>query len=243
MDAAAFREAMAALPEPPANSQPPYWQYWRHDLWWRAQHDARPMWDWPCLRHTMLTAHFPIGEQMAYLREDWPRWERAFCADDHEQHTRNLAHQAYHLRLFERTSGKRIDEIESIHEFGGGYGAFAHLCQRMGFRGKYYITDLKEFQILQQYFLSQNGVEVVHVDKPSKTELFVACFSLSETDDATRQRWGTEVDADNYLLLYSGQWAQYDNMKWAREFMTARKKTWAIYQYLNNRPDWYSIGY
>lgn len=240
MNTAAFRAAMAALPEPPADSAPPQWDFWRHDLWWRAQHDPRPMWDWPCLRHTMLVEHFPIGEQLNNLREDWPRWERA-VTDDNPVHQKNLIMQAYHLRRWEQTTGRRVEDLDAILEFGGGYGALAQLCRRLGFAGEYLVCDLPEFALLQDHFLGEGVVR--HVTAPMSADILIALYSLSETPAAVRARWAAGAWARSYLLLYSGRWAEHDNLAWARAFMEARADLrWRETQF-PGRPDYYAIGW
>lgn len=235
--------AMAALPEPPNDSRPPHWDYWRHDLWARAQQQPPDsFWDWPAVRHTMLVEHFPIGAQLAHLQTDWPRWEAALSHLGNEKHARNMINQAYHVKLWEDTTGRRIEQLRTIYEFGGGYGALAHLARRMGFTGRYLIYDLPEFALLQQWFLAGQGVPVEHVDGPEHSDLFVALYSLSETPDEVRRYWGLRAAAGSYLLLYSGQWAEHDNRDWAYGFMQERwQKRWRTKQF-PGRPDYYSFG-
>lgn len=242
MDTEALKREMAALPEPPADSHPPYWDFWRHDLWWRAQHDTRPMWDWPCLRHTMLVEHFPMGEQLAYIWQDRPRWESA-VTDANPVHQKNLINQAYHLKLWEATTGRRVADVKSIFEFGGGYGAMAELVHRLGFEGSYTICDLPEFALLQRHYLAGRGLSVVHESGPVPADLFIALYSLSETDQELRERWVTHQWAQSYLLLYSGQWAEHDNLAWARSFMTFHSDLRWHEQQFPGRPDHYAIGY
>lgn len=240
MNAADFRAAMAALPEPPVDSAPPQWDFWRHDLWWRAQHDPRPMWDWPCLRHTMLVEHFPIGAQTNYLREDWPRWERA-VADANPVHQKNLIMQAAHLRLWEQTTGRRVEDLEMVYEFGGGYGALAQLVRRLGFTGEYLVCDLPEFALLQDYFLGEGVVR--HVTAPARCDLFVALYSLSETPLEFRDEFLSGLDAGSMLLLYSSRFAEYDNLEWIRRVVAERPGLrWTLPQ-MEQRPDWYAVGW
>lgn len=243
MNAAQFRAAMAALPEPVTDEQPPHWSYWRRDLWCLAQaDDAANFWRWPCVRHTMLVEHFPLGEQLAYLQTDWPRWEPALSGLGHDAHYRNLVNQAYHVKRWEDATGQRLEALISIYEFGGGYGALAHLARRLGFRGRYVIHDLPEFVLLQRYFLATVGVEVEHADEPQAADLFVALYSLSETPATLRHKFGRRVQADSYLLLYSGRWAEHDNRAWAAKFREFHGDcTWIETPY-PGRPDFYSFG-
>lgn len=241
---------MAALPTPPP-SQPPHWPHWQANMQaMAATRHPSTFWEWPAVRHCMLTLHFPHGEQLLYLQSDaadWPRWEYAISDPDSEANQSNLIHQCYHLALWERTTNRRIDQLEVIYEFGGGYGAMALACKKLGFTGRYVIQDLDEFRILQTYFLSQRGVTVGHVTEPIESDLFVACFSLSETPLDFRAEFDKQLTAESYLLLTSAKWGDngaLDNMKWGRDFMAARnEKQWSISQYPGGRPDWYFIGY
>lgn len=236
--------AMAALPEPPNDSSPPYWNFWRHDLWTRAQaDDPANFWHWPCVRHTMTVEHFPVTDQLAALQSEPARWLPAI-QDAHPHHARNLIHQAYHLQRWERATGRRVEDLSSIYEFGGGYGALADLARRLGFQGRYLIYDLPEFVLLQRHFLGERGVVIEHTQaRPKAVDLFVALYSISEVPAALRAEWLATCDAASYLLLYSGQWAEHDNHAWAREFIGRRGDlVWGIEKF-PARPDWYAIGW
>lgn len=244
MNAADFRAAMAALPEPVTDEAPPHWSYWRRDLWRHAlSDDPASFWHWPAVRHTMLVEHFPLGEQLAYLQTDWARWEAPLSHLGIDAHYRNLVNQAYHVKRWEDATGLRLEALGSIYEFGGGYGALAHLARRLGFRGRYVIYDLPEFVLLQRYFLATVGVEVEHAAGPDAADLFVALYSLSETPAAFRRDFGRQMWADTYLLLYSGRWAEHDNVAWAAEFREFHGDLrWSEEPY-PGRPDFYSFGW
>jgi hypothetical protein len=98
----------------------------------------------------------------------------------------NLIHQAYHLYQFEQHAGIKVEGMESIVEFGGGYGALALLCRRLGFTGKYTIIDLPELSLLQRFYLSNTigtwGMEFVSDYNFDLIipELLFAIYSLSE---------------------------------------------------------------
>lgn len=244
MNATDFRAAMAALPEPVTDEPPPHWSYWRRNVWERAQRDdAANFWNWPAVRHTMLVEHFPIGEQLAYLQTDWPRWEGALSGLGNTKHYRNMVNQAYHVKRWEDVTGQRIEDLATIYEFGGGYGALAHLARRMGFTGRYLIYDLPEFVLLQRYFLASVGIAVEHVGQPEPADLFVALYSLSETPTEFRRDFGPRVEAGSYLLLYSSKWAEHDNLAWADGFIAARAELKWRNSPFPGRPDFYAFGW
>lgn len=252
MNAADFRARMEALPEPPAGSHPPHWDYWRHDLWWRAQFDEPENFcNWPSIFHTMLVRHFDTRQQLAYLEQDWPRWggvctlPPGIAYADEEAQSKNLINQAYHLKLWEDTTGTRVDYLRTILEFGGGYGAMALACRRLGFQGRYLIHDLPEFALLQAWYLGQFGIEVEHVAANQPADALFAIYSLSETPLAERRAWLGQ--ARSYCILYSGMWAGIDNAAWAGQveqelFDETPVNEWRTVPMLD-RPDFYLMGW
>lgn len=226
---------MSKLTEPPNDSAPPHWNYWRHDLWQRAQDDAPENFaNWPCIYHTMLVEHWwpdvmqaeydyvwdrqPISAMEAEYDHVWNRPPTLWPQVD-TTHDRNMIHQAYHILRWQEETGLRISDMQTIYEFGGGYGAMALVCNRLGFKGRYCICDLPEFSLLQQWYLEECGVEGVEwVGKwfYGETDLFIACYSLSETDFDERNRVLKSVMADSYLFLYSNKFEQYDNIEYFR---------------------------
>lgn len=214
---------MSKLPEPKTDKRPPEWAYWRHDLWIRAQRDApHNFMKWPCVYHTMLQDHWrdSIEIEAKYVsdRIDQPViLPQMLIAKDAYPLSSwyNLVHQTYHLIRWQEATGLSIADMQSIYEFGGGYGAMALVCNRLGFKGKYYIYDLPEFALLQQWYLEECGVENVEwVDGLDTTsvDLLIACYSLSETDYTERDRFLTRTWAKSYLFLYSNKFEDYDNI-------------------------------
>lgn len=237
MDRQELVERMLALQEPVTDRKPPHWEYWRHELWRHVVEGEDPnnFASWPCVYHTMLHEHwrnvvdYERGAMGVFVAKgsDNPIW-------------RAMHHQLYHLLEWERVSGKSVGDMESILEFGGGFGAMAQAVYvEMGFRGTYTICDLPEFALLQQYYLSEylekeRGISIPArwVEKPEKKyDMVIACYSLSETDMATRNQF-EKIRADNYLFLYSSQFADYNNVAYFRGFIERHPEllweTWII---------------
>lgn len=228
MDADTFRRRMADLPEPPAVATPPYWEAWRREIWQRGQYDdPANFMKWPCVYHCMLVDHWPgaIDNEWRMLGDsaEPDRWAQAvfvpgtYYGGTRLSHTKNLIHQAYHLYLWEKTTGQRVSDLDSIVEFGGGYGAMALVAHRLGFMGKYVIYDLPEFSLLQEWFLSQVGIESVEFETDITArrlvpDLLIACYSLSECDLVTCENFLANVRPKSCLFLYSGKWESYDNV-------------------------------
>jgi hypothetical protein len=139
----------------------------------------------------------------------------------------NLVNQTYHLHQWERMTRRSVKDLTTIVEFGGGYGAMSAICRRMGFEGKYYIYDLPEFCLLQEYYLSNLGyeVETIVVDedtdfrkvtkrKFSSPDLLIACHSLSEVPIDVRDNFVDGLAPVSCLFAYQGRFDDVDNMWW-----------------------------
>lgn len=216
MDASELKRQMAALPEPITDKLPPYWEYWRWELWQLAQTDKPENFiNWPCVFHTMLVRHWTDAVLYEYsvVREFMPLLSFEFSKAEYD----NFIHQAYHLYQWQQATGRRIKDLSTIVEFGGGYGAMALLCHRLGFKGLYVIYDLPEFSLLQQWYLSKHKIEAEWNPrrKPKDVDLFMALYSLSEVEPILRDKM--IVKAASYLFLYSGQWETWNNVEWFQE--------------------------
>lgn len=256
MDAKQFQQRMAQLPKPETNKQPPYWEAWRLDLWEQAQKHTR-FWEYPCVYHCMLVQHWIDAITYEWNQLDVARFSKAeylkgilFLKEQSFRDnffisslTNNLIHQAYHLQQWEQATGQRVENLKTIVEFGGGYGAMCLLCHQLGFSGRYIIYDLPEFSLLQQYYLSQCGIEADWNPrrKPRPVDLLIGLYSLSEVPPNERN----PVRANSYLFLYSGQWQDYDNVGWFKRFAMSTTLEWrhSEIQHLPDKQNWYSIGW
>lgn len=111
-------------------------------------------------------------------------------------------YQDYHLDRWEHTTGLSVAGLDSIVEFGGGYGAMALMLYERGFQGKYYSYDFPEFVALQRYYTSLD----ILTDIPPACDLLIAICSLSEADLATRGRFLSGLTFDHCLIRYQYEW-------------------------------------
>lgn len=250
-----LRQRMTQLPRPETTLKPPYWQAWRLELYdWILANDPAQFWRCPAVYHCMLVNHWsePVKYEFLELTQRL-RLETAIPhagPDDTLMGTRlsmNLIHQAYHILQWEQATGRQINALDTIVEFGGGYGAMALLCHRLGFDGKYIIYDLPEFSLLQEYYLSQFGLlDMVSWNpkrKPKGIDLFMALYSISEVP--LEQRVKFMVKADSYLFLYSGQWETWNNVEWFGQLAMSTALEWRHSEigHLPDRGNFYSIGW
>lgn len=266
-----LRAAMTALPEPLTDKQPPHWEYWRLALWLHVVNgdDPRDFFRWPCIYHTMLTEHWkdPVQKEANVILSPVNNpdyfWEKVTVTPgllNHEDDdtyfgsrlSRNLIHQAYHFYKFQTITGKQISDMKTIVEVGGGYGAACLVARRLGFKGKYIIYDLPEFSLLQQWYLSQVGVDgvefVTELPKKQKNmDLLIGLYSLSEMPMELRTRiLISKYVAKNYLLLYSQNWVDYDNKKFFQDEFTGLTNDlkWRHEEIEHlEEGNWYSIGW
>jgi len=198
------REAVAALPELDGHD---FWSGKRRAL--RVNIKNEPVSEfltWPTIIETMFVGEIgylsPMRAEMTLT--DSFRWEFAIGGGEWGLPTTNLTNQAYHLFQWERATGRRVRDMNSIVEIGGGYGALARICHRLGFRGHYTIYDFPELSALQAYYLARHGLP--NVDCRSdfaggvSADLLVGIFSLVEMPRATLTAYLDGVTANHWLI-------------------------------------------
>jgi len=249
MNSDEFKQAMMNLPEPPGGGRPPYWSYWRNLLWNTAKNDTVDNFmNWPVVRHNMLVSHLSVdwawdlvgdssavippavGQPMDYYRDIY---------------SRNMVWQAGYLAAWERASGKRVASLNHILEFGGGFGAMALLCRRLGFAGRYVIYDFPELGLLQRWFLEANDQTADYWSefRPTHTDLFIALASLSESPLEQRAKIMPLLECDNFIFYYPPRYEDIDNQKWFENFAEFRSDLhWQAWQ-LPGSDIWIRVGW
>ncbi|MHC4741426.1 MAG: hypothetical protein ACYS8Z_05915 [Planctomycetota bacterium] len=152
--------------------------------------DPREFLRWHVISGTMFAKYRAyIGPEFSFLkkRTDWKtRWSKAvkesltghptpYWRCPHS--SGNLIHHAYHLARFEEKTEMRIDNLNNVFEFGGGYGSMCRLFHNCGFRGKYVIFDLPGFSALQRFFLKSTAIRVHSIESFREAEDGVLCIS------------------------------------------------------------------
>ncbi|PIY93603.1 MAG: hypothetical protein COY69_00880 [Candidatus Magasanikbacteria bacterium CG_4_10_14_0_8_um_filter_32_14] len=162
-----------------------------------------------------------------------------------------LLHHACHLSKLLKNTELSINELETVVEFGGGYGSMCRLFRSIGFKGNYVLYDLPVFLSLQKYYLSNlnfnmiNGEDFESADTGknilvSNTQdlkkillklpsLFIATWSLSESPVSVREQILEAVGKPSYFLF--GYQALFDNID--------NKKYFNNIKYINSDFDWF----
>ena len=220
----------------------PFWDELRHELRRDLlEKDISNFFGWKIIR-TMFYSQ-TVKEPLEYLQKrfDWPQWKKAIerapigkpksCSLFPESNE-NIIHQAHHIAQLLDKTGCKIEELDEIVEFGGGYGCMCRLFFRLGFKGKYIIYDLPELLVLQEYFLSQTvGIQnITFVHDPNMLEkqisgnnLFIATWSLSETDFDLREKVFSILNSPKYFLIaYRGVFKGINNTEYFAKFVQKR---------------------
>jgi hypothetical protein len=205
--------------------------------------DPRAFLRWDVIVERMAVRHSPMTSiELAALqaRPDWEaRWRRAIreCDAGHPfryagwpESSEPLIQTAYTLARLETLAGRPVAEWDAVVEFGGGFGSLCRLMHQLGFRGRYVIFDLAPFTLLQRYWLRSAGVlrdddrialtsdlaeleRLVAAVPPDAWSMFVACWSLSETPLALRERLRPLVErVGRYAVVYQEQYGEVDNV-------------------------------
>src|SRR4051812_18782956 len=162
-----LREELSALPAIPEDEGSPWWTAVRQRI--VAQllaDDPRPFLTWKPIRETMFAPNLPYIETELSALTQSPRWagtwEQALVEDPVgcpppfpglRSSSSNLIHHAYHVHRLLESTGRSLEDLDRIVEFGGGYGSFARLATRLGFGGVYHVHDFPELAALQRYYV------------------------------------------------------------------------------------------
>jgi len=110
-----------------------------------------------------------------------------------------------HLHLCDFTPYD-FEKYNTIVEIGGGYGDMCSVIHNSGFKGKYTIYDFPEINKIQEYYLTQQGINANLISDPSLLEpadLVIATWSLSEIPIEEREPIMSRIiDSKDWLVMY-----------------------------------------
>lgn len=141
----------------------------------------------------------------------------------------NSIHHLYHLLKFNQETGVSPTAVNSVMEFGGGYGNMAKIFKKINPIATYTIVDIPVFSYIQFVYLGtvlgkdnvvmfdgvgsikQGKINIVPLHKAfieklssivEKPDLFISTWALSETNEATQNMVRAEDYFESkYLLL------------------------------------------
>lgn len=223
---------------------------------WKCQHEAIKMClfsaditnflNWNIIRWVMFS--IPPETTLWHLQQlpDWKtKWQEAIIEspvgnpppyETYPASSGNIITHALNLSfLFSQTDCK-LEKLDAIFEFGGGYGCLCRLMHRLGFSGEYTSLDLPALICLQRYYLSRTLNERItfleDADKFSEklavnrgNSLFVAMWSISEAPLSLREKIldAVCINTDYVFICFQSQHKDFDNMAIFMEF--AKKNT------------------
>lgn len=230
--------------------------------------DPRKFLQWDVVRRTMFISfagyvYFEL--KSIKVLSDWKnRWRRVIRESTagcpvpflfYPASSANLIHHAYHLSVFEQRTGLKIEGLDCVMEFGGGYGSMCRVFHKLGFHGRYIIFDLPLFSALQKFFLSTIGLTVLTPEqfvsnKPGilcisdlrdldtviahedfkRESLFVATWSISEAPTNIRESiYPLASKFKSWFIAYQHRFCEVDNVK----FFSSWKTRNARYEWRN----------
>ena len=117
-------------------------------------------------------------------------------------------HHLYHLGFWEQQTHKDLRDLNSVIEWGGGYGSLARICKKRNPHLDYLIVDLPLLSAIQKRYLAASHMTVKHrrpsemMDRGLTADLFVATWSLDESSrDAQRLVRSTNYFRAPHILL------------------------------------------
>lgn len=167
-------------------------------------------------------------EELKYLRDIYEDETIARIIEEEiiNMPEHNNIHQLYHLTQFCQLT---MNSPDTITEFGGGYGAMCNVSSRLLEWSRYNIIDLPELQEVQQRYLGLYGIRdyvnwysSIEDICDTKTGMFIATWSLSETPKDVRDTVMEKANFECYLLAYGKSFFDMENYNYFTEFAKRR---------------------
>lgn len=257
-------EIFDSLPPGPDEPPPPHtWPKHRYSFRRHVKNDnINEFLRWSTVSAVMFVGNvYWVHDELMTLKQDpdWPRWYQAILEDSFGSPERlpwmletsgNMIHQAYHLFQWEKATGRTVKQLNSIVEFGGGYGAMARLVRRLGFRGEYIIYDLPELAALQAFYLSNVKIPALirvtdenTFPDPPDADLLIACYSLSEISKEMCNAF-LKHPFKSYLIVSQDSWGDRDLYSYFNEFMKVHPElNWRAWRNPILDGHYYWVGY
>jgi putative sugar O-methyltransferase len=156
----------------------------------------------------------------------------------------NTINHVYHLSVLQNHFDIRLKSINSVFEFGGGYGCMARIFYQLNKKINYIIFDTPTINLLQYYYLKSLNLNVgykknqfrllnKHNDltqnKDKKNSLFIANWSLSEVPLTFRKKFISTIKYHQFFLIsFQASFEKIDNYKYFQEITQFLNKKFTI---------------
>jgi len=130
-------------------------------------------------------------------------------------------------------------KVNSIIDFGGGYGNFCKLIHQFGYHEMYNIVDFDILHRIQKKFISHNlhgliypNLDIRYINSLSELDfsrhdlnsIFIASYSLSETEKSIRDVFESNINNFNYIFIVYQRYVGFHDMDNFAYFNSIEKK-------------------
>jgi len=113
----------------------------------------------------------------------------------------------------------KLDDIDEIHDIGGGYGNMAWTLKNYGYNKKYIIYDFPIMQDIQRYWLGEQNIEVEYrsLDEidPGENSHLIGTHSINEMDLPDREKIPFDK-FKSFFIAHNKIFNGIDNVKYFR---------------------------
>ena len=183
-----------------------------------------------------------IFKELQYLKKnsDWFFFKKLLIENDvgdpikyflYPKSSGNRINHVFHLSILKKNTNIKLRKIDNVFEFGGGYGCMASIFSKINKKVFFKLFDTMPVNLLQYYYLKQNGLDVgfkkknkfqllnhqnfKFINKIKKKSLFIANWSLSETKLSFRKKFIKFLGKYDYsLIAFQENFEDINNLKY-----------------------------
>ena len=183
-----------------------------------------------------------IFKELQYLKKnsDWFFFKELLIENDvgdpikyflYPKSSGNRINHVFHLSILKKNTNIKLKKINNVFEFGGGYGCMASIFSKINKKVFFKLFDTMPVNLLQYYYLKQNGLDVgfkkknkfqllnhqnfKFTNKIKKRSLFIANWSLSETKLSFRKKFIKFLGKYDYsLIAFQENFEDINNLKY-----------------------------
>lgn len=188
--------------------------------------------NWPILINTMIAGVDNVEFETLKESKFWDTWnltldETSFRANTFSgfpSSSTNNIHHAYSLDVMMKNFNIKLNDFNTVLDFGGGYGNIGRLFKKWGHKNKYIIYDIPELSVIQKHYLNKCGVSDVILTSgfdehpiPEKNSLFLGLWSITETPISERKKLLEILNFfsyDHIFIAMGGFFFNENNLEW-----------------------------